>query len=151
MSRFEVLAERRTGDAGEGLIDLDVIIDCTSGTYIRALARDLGAGLGVGGHLTALRRTRVGEFRVEDAVSADDLADAPVRSAATVASALFPSVTLDEPALVALTQGKRVEVDAPDAERVAALTADGRLAGVISVTGGRARVIVNFPTSEVLP
>src|SRR6478735_2764821 len=55
VSRFDVLAERRE----EGFIDLDVVVDCTSGTYIRALARDLGASLGVGGHLTALRRTRI--------------------------------------------------------------------------------------------
>jgi tRNA pseudouridine55 synthase len=54
VSRFEVLARR--GDA------VDVVVDCTSGTYVRALARDLGAALGVGGHLTALRRTRVGPF-----------------------------------------------------------------------------------------
>lgn len=53
IDRFEVLATRRAG----GVIDLDVEVDCSSGTYIRALARDLGAALGVGGHLTALRRT----------------------------------------------------------------------------------------------
>ncbi len=63
VSRFEVLAVRPV----DGAIDLDVVVDCSSGTYIRALARDLGAALGVGGHLTALRRTRIGAFRVEDA------------------------------------------------------------------------------------
>jgi tRNA pseudouridine55 synthase len=54
VSQFDIVARR--GD------DVDVTVTCTSGTYIRALARDLGAALGVGGHLTALRRTRVGPF-----------------------------------------------------------------------------------------
>lgn len=59
VSRFELVAPvRRHGP----FLDLDVEVDCSSGTYIRALARDLGAALGVGGHLTALRRTRVGPF-----------------------------------------------------------------------------------------
>jgi tRNA U55 pseudouridine synthase TruB len=53
----------RAAHVAEG-IDLDVVVDCSSGTYIRALARDLGAALGVGGHLTALRRTRIGAFEV---------------------------------------------------------------------------------------
>jgi tRNA pseudouridine55 synthase len=63
VSRFEVRARH---DASPYL-DLDVIVDCSSGTYIRALARDLGKALGVGGHLTALRRTRVGEFGIDEA------------------------------------------------------------------------------------
>ena len=49
------------------LLDLDVEVDCSSGTYVRALARDLGRALGTGGHLTALRRTRVGPFTLADA------------------------------------------------------------------------------------
>ena len=75
VSRFEVLARARDAD---GFVDLDVVVDCSSGTYIRALARDLGAALGVGGHLTALRRTRVGPFDVDGAASVDDLAGAPL-------------------------------------------------------------------------
>ncbi|HWT32259.1 MAG TPA: tRNA pseudouridine(55) synthase TruB, partial [Microbacterium sp.] len=72
VSRFEVLARR----PGDGVIDLDVVVDCSSGTYIRALARDLGAGLGVGGHLTALRRTRIGPFAVAEARPVPDAAEA---------------------------------------------------------------------------
>ncbi|MFF2082228.1 tRNA pseudouridine(55) synthase TruB [Nocardia sp. NPDC058176] len=74
VSRFEVLARRDVAD-GE-FVDLDVEVDCSSGTYIRALARDLGAALGVGGHLTALRRTRVGPFTLEHARTLDELAAA---------------------------------------------------------------------------
>ena len=73
IDRFEVLAVRRHGE----LVDVDVEVDCSSGTYIRALARDIGAALEVGGHLTALRRTRVGRFGVDQARSLDDLAEQP--------------------------------------------------------------------------
>ncbi len=74
IDRFDVLAIRRHD--GE-LVDVDVEVDCSSGTYIRALARDIGAALGVGGHLTALRRTRVGRFGLDQACTLDELADHP--------------------------------------------------------------------------
>jgi tRNA pseudouridine55 synthase len=70
VSGLDVLDIRRLGD----VIDIDVDVACSSGTYIRAIARDLGARLGVGGHLTALRRTAVGGFTLEDATTLDDLA-----------------------------------------------------------------------------
>jgi tRNA pseudouridine55 synthase len=73
IERFEVLSVRREGD----FVDVDVEVDCSSGTYIRALARDVGAALGVGGHLTALRRTRVGSFGLEQAAGLEELAERP--------------------------------------------------------------------------
>ncbi len=76
VSRFDVLATRRDGS----FVDLDVDVECTSGTYVRALARDLGGALGVGGHLTALRRTRVGPFTLDHARTLDLLADDPTVS-----------------------------------------------------------------------
>jgi tRNA pseudouridine55 synthase len=66
---FELLAMR----PGDDMLDLDVIVVCSSGTYVRALARDLGGGFGVGGHLTALRRTRVGPYRIEAARTIEQL------------------------------------------------------------------------------
>jgi tRNA pseudouridine55 synthase len=69
VSRFDVLAIRGN--------ELDVVVDCTSGTYIRALARDLGVALGCGGHLSALRRTRVGPFRIEQAQTLEQLGELP--------------------------------------------------------------------------
>jgi tRNA pseudouridine55 synthase len=72
VSRFDLLAARRTSD---GLLDLDVVVECSSGTYIRALARDLGVALGVGGHLTALRRTRVGPFTLAEARTLPELSE----------------------------------------------------------------------------
>ncbi len=78
VNRFEVLALRAV-DTRKGvdvpLLDVDVVVECSSGTYVRALARDLGEELGVGGHLVALRRTRVGPFDVARAATLDELAD----------------------------------------------------------------------------
>lgn len=101
VSRFDVLA-RRDADADDlPVVDLDVQVDCTSGTYIRALARDLGAALGAGGHLTALRRTRVGAFDLVGALSPEDLsADPPRRlellGLADVARRTFACVELSD-------------------------------------------------------
>jgi tRNA pseudouridine55 synthase len=73
VDRFDVVAIRREID----VVDVDVEVDCSSGTYVRALARDVGAAVGVGGHLTALRRTRVGRFGLAEAHTLDALADEP--------------------------------------------------------------------------
>ncbi|KID30265.1 tRNA pseudouridine(55) synthase TruB [Prauserella rugosa] len=104
--RFDLLATRREGER----VALDVMVDCSSGTYVRALARDLGAGLGVGGHLTQLRRTTVGPFtlaaaRTLDAVEADPglsltLADA--------VAAAFPRRDVDAAAARAVRHGQRL-------------------------------------------
>lgn len=76
VSRFDVTELRREGD----FVDLDVSVSCSSGTYIRSLARDLGEALGVGGHLTALRRTEVGPFTLDDALLLSTLEENPVLS-----------------------------------------------------------------------
>ncbi|WP_086710195.1 tRNA pseudouridine(55) synthase TruB, partial [Streptomyces antimycoticus] len=86
-----VLHDRREAKAENGttVLDLDVTVVCSSGTYIRALARDLGAGLGVGGHLTALRRTRVGPYGLEAARTLESLEESleimPIAEAAAAA------------------------------------------------------------------
>ena len=155
VSSFEVLESRLVEDDGSTFLDLDVRVECSSGTYIRALARDLGSALGVGGHLTALRRTRIGPFLTADA---SDLEHLDVGSAllgpAVVATTLFPHVDLDAQQVVDLTHGKRLAFpDAPTELRsgpVAALGPDGRLVGLLSIDGSKGRPIVNFPTDEVL-
>lgn len=91
-------------------IELDVMVECSSGTYVRALARDLGAALGVGGHLAALRRTRVGPFDLRVVTTLDQLADAPALSLpldAAVAAA-FPRRDVDERLADALLRGRRL-------------------------------------------
>ncbi len=92
---FTVTEVRRSGD----LIDVDVSIACSSGTYIRALARDLGAALGCGGHLTALRRTRVGPYDLASARTLDELAaELEILPMAQAVAAAFPrrDVSADE-------------------------------------------------------
>ncbi len=70
--RFDLLGRRELEVDGVGCVDLSVVVECSSGTYIRALARDLGAALGVGGHLSSLRRTRVGAFTLDEAQTLEE-------------------------------------------------------------------------------
>ena len=103
---FDVRATRRTGD----FVDLDVTVDCSTGTYVRALARDLGADLGVGGHLAALRRTRVGPFDLRVVTTLDKLADEPGLSLSmddAVAKA-FPRRDVDARSATALLRGQKL-------------------------------------------
>jgi tRNA pseudouridine55 synthase len=148
VSAFDVIEVRRA----DGL-EIDVRVECSSGTYIRALARDLGTALGTGGHLTALRRTRVGPFAVSDAGHLDESLVGSLLSPASVAARLFSTVDLTDDEVIALTQGKRIAPaagHADSADPVAALAPDGRLAGLVTLAGGTARVLVNFPRDEVL-
>ena len=142
---FEVLATRR----GEWL-DLDVRVECSTGTYIRALARDLGALLGVGGHLAALRRTRIGPFAVDAASGIEvDLASAML-DPAVVATSLFERVDLTEQEAIDLAHGQRISLGVRPAGGgstgpIAAVSPEGRLVGLVENVDGRARVLVNFP------
>lgn len=151
VSEFELLEIRRgiAGSAERPLVDLDVRVNCSSGTYIRALARDLGRELAVGGHLTELRRESVGPFQVSDAVDVERIDPAAdLLDPATVAKHLFAPLNLDEQQTVDLQHGKKLLVDAADAEAVAALAPDGRLIGLVSVKSGKTKVLVNFPTED---
>ncbi|MGY4770214.1 tRNA pseudouridine(55) synthase TruB [Kribbella sp. CWNU-51] len=103
VSRYDVL-DVRPGPDG---IDVDVSVDCSSGTYIRALARDLGAELGVGGHLTALRRTRVGAFDLAAAHTLESLAqDFAWLPIADVAAGTFPRYDADADQAAAIRTGR---------------------------------------------
>ncbi len=105
-----------------------------SGTYIRAIARDLGTNLGTGGHLTALRRERIGDLDVGDAVALDDLSRGmPLLPAASVVRHL-PMVSLDEPAARAVRHGQKVPWSDEPAPAVALFT-EGRLFGIAEATG----------------
>lgn len=119
-------------------LDVDVRVDCSSGTYVRALARDLGTLLGVGGHLSALRRTRVGPFGLDDAVELEGLsADVRLRALGDAAAAFLPTRTLtaDEAARVAHgVPPSPSDVPGP----VALLDEDGSLLAVAQDAGPRA-------------
>ncbi|MGN6125330.1 MAG: tRNA pseudouridine(55) synthase TruB [Humibacter sp.] len=146
---FEVLDTRGVTVDGHEALDVDVRVVCSSGTYVRALARDLGVALLCGGHLTALRRTRVGPFGVQDARVLDDLdVAAALVPPARAAAALFPVLELSSDQAVDLGHGKKVPVDSDDAETTAAVAPDGRLVGLATVRKGVARTIVNFPDEQ---
>jgi tRNA pseudouridine55 synthase len=150
ISTFELLEQR----SEQGHLDLDVRVECSSGTYIRALGRDLGAALGVGGHLVALRRTRIGPFGIADAAPLADLDPAArLIDPAAVATALFPAMTLDAGQVTDLMHGKKIEVgprEEANQTPIAALAPDGRLVGLVTVFGTAAKPLVNFPSDEVL-
>lgn len=147
---FELLGRRDAVGAGGGpVVDLDVRVVCTSGTYIRALARDLGAGLGVGGHLTALRRTRVGAFLVEEAATTlEPLERGRLMPSAEVAARRFGAIALDAAQAEALGHGRRIArpaaLPAGDGP-FAGIAPDGRLVGLVGIFGDAAKSVLNMP------
>ncbi|WP_037607535.1 tRNA pseudouridine(55) synthase TruB [Streptacidiphilus rugosus] len=149
VSRFERHARRAAvAEDGTAVVDLDVTVDCSSGTYIRALARDLGADLGVGGHLTALRRTRVGAYGLDVAHTLEELEESfadRVLPIAEAAAAAFPrwDVTADQARL--LTNGVRIAGPRMDAtEPIAVFDPDGRFLALIEERAGQARSLAVF-------
>jgi tRNA pseudouridine55 synthase len=138
-----VLATRRT----PGVVDVDVRVVCSSGTYVRALARDLGAGLGVGGHLTALRRTRVGPYDLSAARTLDELAEAvTLLPIAAAARAAFPSRDVDAELARVLSHGGPIPAGAtggPDGP-VAVFGPDGTFLALVEERGAVAKAVAVF-------
>ena len=135
------------------LVQADVTVECTAGTYVRAIARDAGAALGVGGHLTALRRTASGPFTVaqagavEDAAASLAAAGGPGFLGLTEAARLvFPERRLSADEARALGYGQRIPATGAEGLH-AAVDPGGRLAALVEDTGGTARVAVGFPPS----
>ncbi|MFE2878051.1 tRNA pseudouridine(55) synthase TruB [Streptomyces roseus] len=148
ISSFQVY-DMRDAEAEDGtkVVDLVVSVVCSSGTYIRALARDLGADLGVGGHLTALRRTRVGPYKIDRARTLDQLQEElTVMPIGEAAAAAFPRWDLD--ARRASLLGNGVRIDMPDAyaagRTVAVFGPDGVLLGLVENKGGKAKSLAVF-------
>ena len=144
VSRFEVHDIRR--ENGGRLRDVDVTVDCSSGTYIRALARDLGAALGVGGHLTALRRTCVGPFSLEQASTLEELAeDLRVLDLDDAAADLFPVRSLSAAEAGDLSHGRRISATGTgEPGSVAAIDPDGRVVGLLEDKGEQAKALLVF-------
>ena len=135
VSTFTVLARRGA--------DLDVAVECSSGTYVRALARDLGAALGVGGHLTVLRRTRVGPFRLEHARTLPVLEEAPGLSLplAAAVTAAFARRDVDAAEATDLSHGRPLPgAGLPGTYGVFA--PDGRVLALVAERDGAARPVV---------
>jgi tRNA pseudouridine55 synthase len=141
VSAFELLS---SSNSTEGFIDLEVRVDCSSGTYIRALARDLGAALGVGGHITALRRTKVGSFDVADANAITDLENLKLTPLATAASDLFPTVSLRADQVTDLVHGKRLSDVSTNGSLIAGLSDSGQLVAVLEPAGSGLKSVVVF-------
>jgi tRNA pseudouridine55 synthase len=142
---FSLRGTRRDG----ALIDLDVRVECTTGTYVRALARDLGGSLGVGGHLTALRRIRVGAFGLDraydlDALDADDPDGLPVISLRDVAAATFEAVSLRADDVPAVRSGRPLQLDLGEASPVALFAPDGEFVALYEAHGPVAKAVAVF-------
>jgi tRNA pseudouridine55 synthase len=139
VEKLDVVAVRRHDE----IVDVDVDVDCSSGTYIRALARDVGARLGVGGHLTALRRTRVGRYGLDEARTLEDLAEEARLS-----------YSLDEACLVGFPRRDLTAEEAEDTRHgrplkpaglqgvYAATAADGTVIALLEDRGDRTKPIV---------
>ncbi|WP_346922273.1 tRNA pseudouridine(55) synthase TruB [Glutamicibacter creatinolyticus] len=148
ISRFDILQVRR--EHGGKIIDVDVIVSCSSGTYIRALARDVGEALNVGGHLTALRRTEVGPYKISQAKRLAELAEEfemlPLDEAA---AALFPNRTVSVDEAVELSFGRTIAasssvMDVTKDEIVAAFAPNGTLVALLKDQGAKARTQLVF-------
>ncbi|WP_194834825.1 tRNA pseudouridine(55) synthase TruB [Nocardia sp. XZ_19_369] len=146
VSRFDILARRDIQDGA--FVDLDVLVECSSGTYVRALARDLGAALGVGGHLTALRRTRVGPFTLEHARTLDELATAAESEASLLSLDMdeavrtaFPHREIDENQANDLRNGRWLDpIGLPGV--YAAIDQEGRAIALLQESGKRAASVM---------
>ncbi|MER5728458.1 tRNA pseudouridine(55) synthase TruB [Streptomyces sp. NPDC002138] len=148
ISAFHVY-DMREAEAEDGtkVVDLVVSVVCSSGTYIRALARDLGADLGVGGHLTALRRTRVGPYKIDKARTLDQhQEELTVMPIAEAAAAAFPRWDLDARRASLLGNGVRLEMpeEYPVGKTVAVFGPQGTLLGLVENKGGKAKSLAVF-------
>jgi len=131
IDRFDLVARRGT--------DLDVHVGCSTGTYVRALARDLGRELGVGGHLTRLRRTRVGGFTIDAARPIEalerDLQVVPLSDAVT---ASFPTVSVTAEEAGRIGHGQRLVLDLPGSP-TGVLAPDGAVVALVEDRDGVAQ------------
>jgi tRNA pseudouridine55 synthase len=140
VARFELLRFSRVDD----FVDISVAVDCSSGTYIRALARDLGAALEVGGHITALRRTKVGNFDVSQASNLEQLENLKLIPLIDAARDLFPVIELKDSDVTDLVHGKRLLGRALAAGLVAGRSSEGELVAVLESANKDLKSVVVF-------
>jgi len=137
--RFAVLARRDVTVDGVACVDLDVVVECSSGTYVRALARDLGTALGSAGHLTALRRTAVGPFTLAEAVPLDEgTRSLPLTGLADVVRRTFPTLVLTEAEEAAVRVGRALPDRRLEADLVALLSPAGEFLALYRPRDGHA-------------
>ena len=126
-------------------IKVDGDVECSTGTYVRALARDLGDALGVGGHLTALRRTRVGPFTLAQAHTLDELeASFELESLADAVRASFDCIQVDADAAEKVLHGTRLPTLIEGAEPIGVFDPDGRVLALAEPRDGLLAPLVVF-------
>lgn len=141
ISSLDVGEIRADGD----LLDVRMSVTCSSGTYVRAIARDLGAALGVGGHLIALRRTGVGPFGLADARSLDQLTESfTTLSIDEVTARCFPTCSVDEVTTAQISVGRKLERDLGAEGPVAMFAADGTFLALYEQRGAFAAPVAVF-------
>jgi len=130
ISRLEVLGDIRRE---VNFIEIDIIVDCSSGTYIRAIARDLGAALGVGGHLTELRRTRIGKFDVANAMQLQSpVTPLPLLLSSEAVKHVMPLIEITPEQALFIRQGKRISGEITE---ISALICQGTLVAIAETAG----------------
>ncbi len=138
VTQFDILNSQTVDD----YLDLKVAVSVSSGTYVRALARDLGIKLGVGGHLTSLRRTRIGKYQIKDATCLDDVSQAKMLSMADAARLSFSVRSVDNEMAKDISFGRalNLSLDEPitgligsDAQLLAIYRPDGQIARPVAV------------------
>ena len=147
ITTFELIDNpRRVVEAGKSYFDVDVKVDCSSGTYIRALARDLGDALGVGGHLTALRRTQIGKYTIEQAQQLENLTpeSLEVLDISDAAKQQFQVRHLSDQDVIDLRHGKRLKANGEGAEPFAGVDSNGNLIAMLTVSGSDVKSLVVF-------
>jgi tRNA pseudouridine55 synthase len=145
VSTFDVHAVRREDGLLGGVIDLDVTVVCSSGTYIRALARDLGAALGVGGHLTALRRTRVGPYQLDVARTLEQLESSlDLLPLGDAVAAAFPRRDVDAEGERVVRHGGPLPAVGLGPGPVGVFGPDGDLLALVEEKAGRAKPVAVF-------
>ncbi|GGK83440.1 tRNA pseudouridine synthase B [Sphaerisporangium melleum] len=138
---FQVTDVRRAGDA----VEVDAVVRCSSGTYIRSLARDLGAALGVGGHLTRLRRTRVGPYDLSMARTLDELAhDCVILPMATAVAAAFPRMDVSAEEAKLIGHGGRLASAGLGGGPIGVFGPDGALLALVEERGRTVRPLAVF-------
>jgi len=130
ISRLEVLGDIRRE---VNFIEIDIIVDCSSGTYIRAIARDLGAALGVGGHLTELRRTRIGKFDVANAMQLQSpVTPLPLLLSSEAVKHVMPLIEITPEQALFIRQGKRISGEITE---ISALICQDTLVAIAETAG----------------
>jgi tRNA pseudouridine55 synthase len=145
ISQLDILGIRRK----EATTLIDIAVTCSAGTYIRAIARDLGAELKVGGHLNVLRRTRVAGFTLDKAVDVAQLkgGNFTTLGLADVARATFPVRELDLEEVNELSFGRPLKVNATE-ELTAALSPDNRLIALLKNSADKAKPVAVFAAAN---